>query len=275
MKTVGLIVNKDKPGAAEAMKRVLELSNRFGLTVIQDGFSQSQVEAVVVLGGDGTMLNAAHRLHGLELPMLGLNIGSLGYLTGVEEACFENALSQLRNDECVKSIRTALRVEIGDSDGATTRLTDALNEVVFSRGTSCHAIELALEIDRLDVSRFLCDGMIVSTPTGSTAYSLAAGGPIVMPEASVFVLAPICPHTLTSRPLVLNDSAQVRLRSVDRSEPLLVCIDGGECLRLGDGQTVNISKSSERVTVLSLKDANPYDVMRRKLGWGGRARKER
>lgn len=275
MKTVGLIVNNDKPGAADAVVRVHAIAEKLGLGIVTGDFSGREVEAAVVLGGDGTMLNAAHRLHGTGLPLLGLNIGSLGYLTGVEESCFENALRQLRDNECVNSIRTALQVELIRVDGTAVRLTDALNEVVLSRGTSCHAIELNLDVDGLDVSRFLCDGMIVSTPTGSTAYSLAAGGPIVMPDASVMVLSPICPHTLTSRPLVLNDSSVVSLRSVDRSEPLLVCIDGGECLRLGDEDSVRISKSSERVTVLSLNDANPYDVMRRKLGWGGRARKER
>lgn len=275
MKTVGLIVNSEKAGAAKAVARVEELACKYSLTVVQEKFESAAVEAVIVLGGDGTMLNAAHRLHGTGLPMLGLNIGSLGYLTGVEEASFENAIAQLSAGRCVESVRTALKIEIVRTNGEAVRLTDALNEVVLSRGTSCHAIELKMEIDGREVSHFLCDGMIVSTPTGSTAYSLAAGGPIVMPEAEVFVIAPICPHTLTSRPLVLNDSTVISLRSVVSSEMLTVCVDGGECLRLEDGESVRISKSPERAVVLMPDDVNPYDVMRRKLGWGGRSRKER
>jgi NAD+ kinase len=289
MKRIGLIVNAEKPKADRAAAAVLADASRLGLSVLMDSacgtavpagteaapvcdFERLGAEAVVVLGGDGTMLDAARRLSGSRLPLMGLNIGSLGYLTSVEESMFGKALRQLRDDEFTLSMRATLSAQIVHADGRPGRLLpDALNDVVVSRGASGSAVELDLEVNGLSVSRFLCDGLIVATPTGSTAYSLSAGGPILLPGVEALVINLICPHTLTSRPLVVRNTARIFLKAVSAGSPLIVCADGrdDEQIQIGDG--VRIETSSRRIPIITLQDYNPYDVMRRKLGWGGRS----
>ncbi len=286
MKTIGLIANFEKPNAGEAIRRVTSLATGMGFTVLAearaaafcppdrccevDAFPEKGVEAVVVLGGDGTMLDASHRLTGQHLPMMGLNIGSLGYLTSVEEHQFGDALQQLREDRYEVSLRSALAIRVSHETGATVCLPDALNDAVVNRGASGYVMELELSLDDKPVSRFLCDGIIVATPTGSTAYSLSAGGPILLPDAQTLVISLICPHTLTSRPLVIRDTMRIAVRVIAGDVPMLVTSDGrdNEPLQLGD--RVEIARSSHSVPVIELHGYNPCDVLRRKLGWGGR-----
>ena len=168
MQRIAFYVNSDKPEAGAVRAHLAAFAQTIGLTVLDDG---AACDAVIVLGGDGTMLSAVHRFPGI--PLLGLNLGSLGYLAGVEAPHFEDALRALRNDAFALSRRTALTVQ-----GRT-----ALNDVVFSRGTSGHAAVIALSVDGRTATRFFADGLVIATPTGSTAYSLAAGGPILLPDS--------------------------------------------------------------------------------------------
>lgn len=290
MQAIGLIANFDKPNAVAAVRNVLSICRSFGLRVIPEElvgrqlqglescapvgrFTALGVEAVVVLGGDGTMLDAARRLKGQRLPMMGLNIGSLGYLTCVDESHVSEALLQLRNGSYEVSSRSTLKSRVERADGSVSELPEALNDVVVSRGISGTAIELELLLDEQSVSRFLCDGMIVATPTGSTAYSLAAGGPILMPDTEAFVISPICPHTLTSRPLVVRDATRIALRAIWPDRPMAVSADGCANRAIQPGDTVRIEKGDVRISVITLNGYNPCDVMRRKLGWGGRSHK--
>lgn len=286
MKRVGLIVNRGKARAADALLQVVRLAEAAGLTIIVDErFGPLQpgltalptekfagtVEGVVVLGGDGTMLDAAHRLRGTGLPLMGLNLGSLGYLTSVEESQFGAALACLRQDRFVVEQLAGLSGEIRRADGATVALPDALNDVVV-RGTSGRLAWLELLLDGLAVTTYACDGIIVATPTGSTAYSLAAGGPIIMPGTRALAIGMICPHTLTSRPLVVSDSSAVAIR-VTRNEaavPLLVSVDGRDGIVLAANEQVCVRRSSCDVPVIHLPDYNAFTVLSRKLGWGGR-----
>ena len=286
MKTIGLIANFEKPNAGEAIKHVTSLAAGMGFTVLAEAraaalcpserccevttFSAKGAEAVVVLGGDGTMLDASHRLAGQRLPMMGLNIGSLGYLTSVEERQFGDALQQLREDRYEVSLRSALAIRVSHEAGAAVCLPDALNDAVVNRGASGHAVELELSLDEKPVSRFLCDGIIVATPTGSTAYSLSAGGPILLPDAQALVLSLICPHTLTSRPLVMRDTTRIAVRAIAGDVPMLVTSDGRDNEPLQIGDRVEVARSSHSVPVIELHGYNPCDVLRRKLGWGGR-----
>ena len=286
MKRIGLIVNFKKQQAVEEVKRVASLAAGMGFDLYADAataklsptiqicdvkvFARVGVEGVVVLGGDGTMLEASHRLAGQDLPMMGLNIGSLGYLTSVEGSRFGEALQQLREDRFTVSRRTALAVRILRRGGGADQLPDALNEAVVDHGARAKAVELELLLDERPVANFLCDGIIVATPTGSTAYSLSSGGPIVLPGAGVLVVNVICPHTLTFRPLVVRDTTRIAIRVVQCPVPMVVSSDGRDNASLGAGDCVEIARSGDAVPVIELDGYNPCDVLRRKLSWGER-----
>lgn len=216
-------------------------------------------DAIAVLGGDGTMLSAVHLYPGV--PLLGLNLGSLGYLASVEEAGFERAIKALAQGRYGISHRTAL----------TVRGINALNDVVVSRGVSGHAIRLDFSVDGEKVTRFVSDGLVIATPTGSTAYSLAAGGPVLMPESESVVVTPVCPHALSSRPLVLRDSSRMEISVEVREEgdEPGVFADGLQVGTLAAGETLTVEKSGASVPLIEIDDVNPYEVLTRKLGWSG------
>ena len=286
MKTIGLIANFKKEQAVEAIKHVSSLAAGMGFTVLSEAraaalspavrecpvasFAKQGAEAVVALGGDGTMLDASHQMAGQRLPMMGLNIGSLGYLTSVEECQFGDALQQMREDRYDVSLRSALAVTVLRKGGAKVALPDALNDAVVSRGASGRVVELELLLDDHPVACFLCDGIIVATPTGSTAYSLSAGGPILLPDAQALVISMICPHSLTSRPLVVKDATRITMRAIECDAPMIVSSDGRDNEPLFAGDRVEISRSPHSVPVIELRGYNPCDVLRRKLRWGGR-----
>ena len=286
MKTIGIIANLEKNRAVEAIRNVSDLADGMGFTVYAGEcaaalcppericpvaeFAARGVEAVVVLGGDGTMLDAAHRTAGQNLPLMGLNIGSLGFLTSVEEQYFAVALQQLREGRFTVSLRAALAMEVVRRDGERFSLPDALNDVVVSRGASGLAVEIDLALDEKAVTRVLCDGIIVSTPTGSTAYSLSAGGPILLPDTPATVISMISPHTLTYRPLVIRDTVRVSLHAATCVVPMIVSSDGRDSKPLQRGDTVRIARSPRSVPLIELHGYDPCDVLRRKLGWGSR-----
>jgi NAD+ kinase len=284
VKKIGLIVNLDKQQAVDEVKRVASLAAGMGFDLYADAataklspainlcdvklFSHLGVEGVVVLGGDGTMLDASHRLSGQGLPMMGLNIGSLGYLTSVENRHFNEALQQLRENRFTVGRRTALTIRILRKGGGVDLLPDALNEAVVNHGARARAVELELLVDGEPIADFLCDGIIVATPTGSTAYSLSAGGPIVLPDAEALVVNVICPHTLTFRPLVVRDTTRVAVRVVRCPVPMVVSSDGRDNAMLEAGDCVEVARSTDDVAVIELSGYNPCDVLRRKLRWG-------
>lgn len=284
MQKIGLIVNFKKQQAVDEVKRVASLATGMGFELFADAataklsptislcdpklFSRLGVEGVVVLGGDGTMLEASHRLAGQGLPMMGLNIGSLGYLTSVESSHFNEALQQLREGRFTVGSRTALSVRIVRKDGFIDMLPDALNDVVTDHGARAKAVELELLLDERPVAQFLCDGIIVATPTGSTAYSLSAGGPIVMPDAAALVVNVVCPHTLTFRPLVVRDTMRIAIRVTQCPVPMVVSSDGRDNAKLEAGDCVEVVRSCNEVPVIELDGYNPCDVLRRKLRWG-------
>ena len=189
MRRISFHVNSDKPDAAAVRSRLAAFARTIGLDVLDDAHA-GECEAVIVLGGDGTMLSAVHRFP--DIPLLGLNLGSLGYLAGVDAPHFEEALRALRDDSFAISRRTAISV-LGRS---------ALNDVVFSRGNSGQAAVIELSVNGCAATRFFADGLVIATPTGSTAYSLAAGGPILLPDSRSVVVTPVCEVEERTRPLV-------------------------------------------------------------------------
>lgn len=256
MKKIAFHVNPSKSSAPAVRDRLASCAAERGMTVV--GASESP-DVVVVLGGDGTMLSAVHLYPGV--PLLGLNLGSLGYLASVEESGFEDAMTALAEGRYGISRRTALK----------TRGVNALNDVVVSRGVSGHAIRLDFSVDGEPVTRFVADGLVIATPTGSTAYSLAAGGPVLMPASESVVVTPICPHALSSRPLVLRDSARMEVSVEVREEgdEPGVFADGLQVGALASGEILTVEKSDVSIPLVELDDVNHYEVLTRKLGWSG------
>ncbi|MGN0846216.1 MAG: NAD(+)/NADH kinase [Kiritimatiellia bacterium] len=254
VKRIAFHVNSDKSGARDACARLVSWATEIGLQV-----EDESPDAVVVLGGDGTMLSAVHRFPGI--PLLGLNLGSLGYLSGVETPRFDDAIRALRANAFTISNRTALSV----------RDRIALNEVVVSRGVSGHAAVIELAVDDRPATSFFADGLVIATPTGSTAYSLAAGGPILLPDSQSLVITPICPHALTSRPLVIPDSSTLSVRLCVRpgAETLEVFADGASLGTLTGAESLHVAKSAVGVPLIELEGYDPYVVLNRKLGWSG------
>ena len=266
---VAFHVNRDKPGADAVRARLAAFARAAGLEVLSglkglkgvSGLKGINVPndglVVIVLGGDGTMLSAVHRYPGV--PLLGLNLGSLGYLAAVEEPRFEDAVRALSRGEFVISRRTGLE----------TRGRRALNDVVVSHDAAGHALALELLVDGTRATSFSADGLIVSTPTGSTAYSLSAGGPVLLPDTRSFVVTPVCPHALSSRPLVVRDTVHLTVRTASSA---VVYVDGAKAFRLPAGKEVEIAKADVTVPLVELPGYDPCEVLSRKLGWSGSAK---
>ena len=257
MQRLSFYVNHDKAGADAVRDRLAALAVSLGMEVVDRA-----PEAVVVLGGDGTMLSAVREFPGV--PLLGLNLGSLGFLAGVEEPRFSDAVHALKSGDFTVSYRTALAV-----NGRV-----ALNDVVVQRGVSGHTSVIELAVDGHFATRFFADGLVIATPTGSTAYSLAAGGPILLPDSQSLVITPICPHALSSRPLVVRDTAKLELRLGARpgADAVDVYADGvllSETLRVG--QVLEVGKAATGVPLVELFGYDPCEVLNRKLGWSGSA----
>ena len=288
MLNLGIIVNRANPRAPEALRQVVQAAGRLGLALHADeptcrlagGGSlrpvpsarafKDLVGAVVVLGGDGTLLRAAHALEAAGLPLMGFNIGSLGYLTSVDEAHFPEALHALREDRFQVSERATLAARLVRADGTVEPIAPkALNDVVVTRGLSARLVHLALDLDGVPVTTYACDGVIVATATGSTAYSLSAGGPILLPETPALTISVICPHSLGARPLVVPEAATIGLRCDGPTGTQLLALDGRECGSLAVGDRVVVTRSPVAVRIAYLAGGNPFAVLNRKLGWGG------
>lgn len=250
-------INRAKDNATRLLAELSDKANEFGLETVSSG-----AEVIVALGGDGTFLRAVHEYP--NIPILGLNIGGLGYLASVEERDFDQALKQLAAGRYRISERCQLAV-----NGKHV----ALNDIVIAREMSGHSTRLDLEIDGRLVTHYMADGLIFSTPTGSTAYSLAAGGPVLMPGSGDLVVTPMNPHALGIRPLVVRDSSRFKVTACSRTAgnamKIGVYSDGENVLTLDEGMSVEIVKSELTAKLIELEGYDPYDVLTRKLGWSG------
>ena len=229
-----------------------------------------RADLIVVLGGDGTLLGIARKVGKRETPILGINLGGLGFLTEASIGEAKQALERVLEGDYETDRRITLEAEVCRGSGSDTRIVQrflALNDVVFNRGPIGTMLQLEVTADGERFCEYRADGLIMSTPTGSTAYALSAGGPIVYPSLGVLVLAPICPHTLSNRPVVLPDSfeIEVRVKSSDHDSTLI--IDGQEPAQLGPDDCVKIRRG--RYVVVLIRSAHPYfEIWRDKLRWG-------
>ncbi len=226
-----------------------------------------EVDLLVVFGGDGTILRVAREIAASHTPILGINIGSLGFLTAVPSDELAQAL------KCVWAGRfkiesRALLQGTGHCGGGKIACT-VLNDIVISRGIESRLIELDVRVDGAPLTRYRCDGLIVSTATGSTAYSLAAGGAVVFPTADVLALTPICPHTLSNRPLILPLSSTIAVTVISPKPVTVLSADGQGVTELSAGDAVTICRSRQAVRLMSLSGSSFSETLRRKLHWRG------
>ncbi|MDD3839186.1 MAG: NAD(+)/NADH kinase [Clostridia bacterium] len=221
-------------------------------------------QMVIVLGGDGTLLRVAKSAAHCNTPILGVNLGRLGYLTEIEIKDMFEVISQILEGNYIIEKRMMLKAKILKGTLEKTSFL-ALNDVGVAKGSLSRMILLKTYIDDYFVDTFPADGLIVSSPTGSTAYSLSAGGPIISPKMESLLITPICPHTLHSRPIVISDSETVKIKVVGDYENILVTIDGQEGYSLNKGEVVLVSKADIYTQLVRYKDKNFYSILRKKL----------
>jgi NAD+ kinase len=227
----------------------------------------AQADLLIVLGGDGTMLSAARLAEERGIPILGVNMGGLGFLTEVRLDHLYPSLERVFADDFVLDERLMLRAHI-HRQGETVARATALNDVVVSKGTLARMIEIKISLQQQFVTNLRGDGIIVSTPTGSTAYSLSAGGPIMNPSVQSLMLTPICPHTLTHRPLMVPSSVEIEVMLTSKDEGAMATLDGQVGVALTQGDTVVLKASEHRTRLIRFPESSYYDVLREKLKWG-------
>lgn len=224
---------------------------------------------VVVLGGDGTMLAAARAVARTGIPILGVNLGSLGFLTEVPLPDLYPTLEAVHEKRCRIESRAMVHCRLLRQDKPIADY-DALNDIVVSKSALARIVDFDVEIDKQFVSNYKADGLIVSTPTGSTAYSLAAGGPILSPDVNAFVVTPVSPHALTNRPLVVRDTAEITIIVRTTQEGAFLSVDGQVGIPVQDGDRILNAKSKHEVRLVRLENRTFFDVLRTKLKWGER-----
>lgn len=228
-----------------------------------------KVDLLMVLGGDGTLLSAARALHSHNVPILAVNLGALGFLTSVTLDQLYPVLEQILAGKHHTSDRMMLEASIS-RDGTAGEAHPALNDAVVHKSAMARMIEFDVYIDGNHVGRYRADGLIVATPTGSTAYSLSAGGPIIHPALDALVITPICPHMLTNRPLVISGSARVEVDFAVSNEPVYLTLDGQTGVQLGPKDRVLVTKSASKVKLVRPMDKTYFEILRSKLRWSER-----
>lgn len=228
----------------------------------------NDVDCIIVLGGDGTLLQAARDTIGKDIPLIGVNLGTLGYLAEVEVGNIERALEQLVNDECETEPRMMLAGDI-ITRGKKAFETYALNDIVVARTGSLHIIHFQIIVNGQYLKGYSADGIIVSTPTGSTGYNLSAGGPIVDPKANIMVITPICPHTLNTRSIVLSPDDIVEIEISQGRDGMVQEVeanfDGSHCVRLSTGDKIRITRSDKETKIVKLNKVSFLEVLHKKM----------
>jgi NAD+ kinase len=276
------IIAKPRPEAKPVLEALLKWSETRGIEPILDvdtasivgttsAYKKSDVPSavhlIVVLGGDGTLLSVARLVEGKDVPILGVNLGSLGFLTEVTIAELFPVLEDAVAGHYSVSERVMLNCQVY-RQGERIAQAVVLNDVVINKGALARIIELETYVDGVYVNTFRADGLIIATPTGSTAYSLAAGGPILYPSLEALVINPICPFTLTNRPVVIPDTVTIEVILVKENEDVMVTLDGqmGFALRYRD--VVEIRKAETRLRLIECPGKNYFEILRTKLKWG-------
>ena len=284
IKRYGLIANVEKPFCRLGVPRAVELIRKLDGDVTVDTVTAGllrgavnvepdylavarTVDVLLVFGGDGTMLRVGRDTAGSGTPIFGVNTGHLGFLTAVNVRQMPAALQQIAAGSC-RVVNRAVIEASGRIDGHKFHLT-ALNDMVISRGAASRVIELEVKVNGEMLTRYRADGLIISTPTGSTAYSLSAGGAIVSPESEVFTLTPICPHTLTNRSVIVSLKSRLQVTVLSEKPATILTADGQVPQELAKGVQVNVRRSRLQVRLLQLESHSFFETLRAKLNWSG------
>jgi NAD+ kinase len=283
---VGVVVNRTKPGARDVLHQLCEFAvahpnlkllfeKRTGAMIKQPGMSEAELarhsDLLLVAGGDGSLLDVVGTVYPTQIPILGVNIGSLGFLTAASESEVDTILPCLAANDLLLSPRLALETVFHGLGGKIHTVPCALNDIVISRANTSSLIRVRVEVGDYLVTEYVCDGLIIATATGSTAYSLASGGPILSPDADAIVLNPICPHTLTNRALVVGTDQPIRVRLVPKkgvSAPA-VQFDGRAGGSLRPHEWLELRPAKSKVNLAYLPHSDFYRVLRQKLKWSG------
>ena len=286
MKTVGIVANPVKDGVREAIDAVRGWCDEHGLDALaEDGLQEhasgsvpcvpsselvERAELVFACGGDGTLLRAVRLVAtaGRETPVIGVNLGSLGFLTQIAEEDLGDVLSDLSPDELPSSARMMLEVSVRGKPGSQL----ALNDVVISKGGDSRMMSFEARADGEVVTRYAADGLILATPSGSTAYSVSAGGPVVSPRVEAIILTPICPHTLSMRSCVIPPSTAVEVEMLSCDDVTVVSTDGDRAFGLTEGDVVEVRTADKRAVLVDVSRYSYYEILGKKMHWAGRVR---
>ena len=290
MKRIGIIAKRNKPEAIPIVKNLVEwlhlkkieiyiekevenllnLSHS-GLSInfIEGKELPSHVEMMIVLGGDGTLLSVARQVWNRDIPILGVNLGGLGFLTEISLEELPGILERVIQGDFKTNERDVLNAAVIRKGERMVEFT-VLNDAVINKGALARIIDLEISINGEYLTTFQSDGLIISTPTGSTAYNLSAGGPIVYPSLHTLIITPICPHTLTNRPIVIPDDVEVRALLKSKQEEVFLTLDGQQGIPLEFEDRVELRKAEGRILLIKSPHRNYFELLREKLKWGER-----
>lgn len=281
-KSVGILTKPKFPEVKTTLQGVVTWLRDRQITVLLDTTSASllseqggiqktqlatQSDVLLILGGDGTILNAARLAAERSIPILGVNMGGLGFLTEVRLDNLYASLDRVFANDFILDERLMLQTHV-HRHGETVARGIVLNDVVISKGTLARMIELKIAIQGQFVTNLRADGLIVGTPTGSTAYSMSAGGPIINPAVQSLILTPISPHTLTHRPLIVPGNAEIEVTLTSKDEGAMATLDGQVGIAMTQGDTAVIQASEHRTKLIRFPESHYYEVLREKLKWG-------
>ena len=283
MNRIGIVCKTGRPEPAEILKSFIPWLEGKGYEIFVDehtaallqikGYSRAEIplfsDMVIVFGGDGTMLGVARLIGDKGVPILGVNLGGLGFITEVNREEVREVVDKILAGHCSMEDRIMLGATVNRNGKNVAEFT-VLNDVVINKGALARMIEMETYVSSNYVSTFRADGLIISTPTGSTAYSLSAGGPILYPTLNSIVLTPICPHTLTNRPIVLPDDVSIKITVRTESEDVFLTLDGQTGFSLQKDDTVEIKKTPFTTKILIPRERDYFQVLRNKLKWGER-----
>ena len=282
-KTIGLVAHTGKPGVGDLVNSLAAEFARFSMSVVLEKETAAvsgqrssmtiaqlgdKADLLVVVGGDGTILNVSGQLGEASPPIFGINVGSLGFLTCASSPAFREAVECIAKGKMTFSNRALLEVVLRDSKKKHKPMI-GLNDAVFSRGELSRLIRLRTRVNGEALTEFNADGLIIATPTGSTAYSLSAGGPILEPESGVFVITPICPHVLTNRSIIVSEKSVIEVEASEPDYPVYLTVDGREPLRIAKDAIVQIRKAKKTLQLTAMPDMSFFSVVRQKLKWSG------
>lgn len=281
-RVLGVVGHSEYVTLHETLGRLLDLAEAAGVEVLLEdrllrlasdktALTPERVpslDLLVTMGGDGTLLRGARLVAPHGIPVLGINLGRLGFLTSIAPSDVESAFGALLAGRVVIDERMVLSARVESSDGSVLGSFLALNDAVLHKGGFARVIRIAVRADSQEVGTYRADGIILSTPTGSTAYSLSAGGPIVSPSIDCIIATPICPHTLAVRPLVLPADGTLTVEIADAAEELILTIDGQEGAALASGDRLVVRRAPTALCLVRFPGQTFFDTLRRKLRWG-------